>query len=129
MPTRRTTCAVAVLAGWLAGWLIAWPLAAGEADVVEARLIPEGGGRFTAEVTVRHADTGWDHYADRWEVLGPHGTPLGTRTLHHPHVEEQPFTRSLRGIAIPADVQRVTIRAHDSVHGFGGAQLEVPVPH
>jgi len=28
---------------------------------------PEPGYRF--EVTVRHTDEGWDHYADAWQVL------------------------------------------------------------
>lgn len=101
---------------------------AGEADVVEARLLLQSDGRYTAEVTVRHADTGWEHYADRWEVLGPDGTLLGARTLFHPHVEEQPFTRSLRDLEIPPTIERVTIRAHDSVHGFGGEEMTVAVP-
>ena len=47
------------------------------------------------------ADSGWDHYANRWEVLEPEGQVIATRTLLHPHVDEQPFTRSLSGIHIP----------------------------
>lgn len=101
---------------------------AGEADVVGARLLLQSDGRYTAEVTVRHDDTGWDHYADRWEVLGPDGTLLGARTLYHPHVEEQPFTRSLRDVEIPPEVESVTIRARDSQHGFGGEEMMVAVP-
>ena len=101
---------------------------AGPADVVAARLLPQADGRFTAEVTVRHADTGWEHYADRWEVLSPGGDLLGARTLFHPHVEEQPFTRSLRDLEIPPEIERVVIRARDSQHGFGGAELSVEVP-
>lgn len=95
---------------------------AGEADVVgvEAR---RSGTTWTFDVTVRHADTGWDHYADRWEVLGADGPVLGTRTLHHPHVEEQPFTRSLSGFAVPEGTVEVRVRAHDSVHGFGGREM------
>ncbi len=46
-------------------------------------------------VTLSHGDTGWDHYADGWQVIGADDTVLGTRVLHHPHVNEQPFTRSL----------------------------------
>ena len=57
-----------------------------EADEVLQRLHAKG------LVTVQHADTGWDHYADAWEVLAPDGTVLGTRTLLHPHTDEQPFT-------------------------------------
>lgn len=97
---------------------------AGEADVVgvEAR---RSGDTWSFDVTVRHADTGWDHYADSWEVVAPDGTVLATRTLYHPHVDEQPFTRSLGGVTVPADVDEVTVRARDSVHGFGGAQIRV----
>ncbi len=101
---------------------------AGEADVVDAVLQRQADGTYTAEVAVRHADTGWDHYADRWEVVAPDGRVLGTRTLYHPHVEEQPFTRSLRGLEVPEGVTLVRIRAHDSVHGFGGVEVELEVP-
>jgi hypothetical protein len=74
---------------------------------------------------VRHADTGWDHYANRWDVLAPDGTVLGTRTLLHPHENEQPFTRSLSGVSVPEGVRLVTIRANDSVHGEGGREVTV----
>jgi hypothetical protein len=119
--------------GWrLAGWTVGLALAcqaaqAGEAAVVDAALTPSGDGTWRIEVTVAHADAGWDHYADGWQVLAPDGTVLGTRTLLHPHETEQPFTRSLSGIAIPAGVVEVTVQAHDSVHGTGPA-LTLPVP-
>lgn len=77
------------------------------------------GGTWRFDVTVQHADTGWDHYADAWEILGPDGTRLGIRELLHPHVDEQPFTRSLTGVTIPEDVTSVEIRARDNVHGWG----------
>jgi len=102
---------------------------AGEADVVDVEVTKQGEGRFGFDVTVRHADEGWDHYADRWEVLGPEGAALGVRELAHPHVNEQPFTRSLSGVEIPADVAEVSVRARDSVHGYGGAEMTVAVPH
>jgi len=93
---------------------------AGEADVVDAEAARESDGTWRFEVTVRHADTGWDHYADRWQVETPEGRVLGTRVLLHPHETEQPFTRALGGVVIPDDVSEVVIRAHDSVHGDGG---------
>ncbi len=101
---------------------------AGQADVVavEAHKASDGAWRF--DVTVRHDDSGWEHYADRWEVLGPDGAVLGTRVLLHPHVGEQPFTRSLGGVAIPAEVRRVRLRARDSVHELGGKTVEVELP-
>ncbi len=100
---------------------------AGDADVVDVRVTPDGAGSYRFDVTVRHADSGWDHYADRWDVVAPDGTVLGSRTLFHPHVGEQPFTRSLPGVEIPASIRSVTVRAHDSVHGDGGAEMTVDV--
>lgn len=101
------------------------PALAGEADVVAATYEQASDGSYTFHVTVRHADTGWDHYADRWEIVAPDGTVLATRVLLHPHETEQPFTRSLPNVEIPDDVPEVTIRAHDSVHGPGGAEVTV----
>ncbi len=101
---------------------------AGEADVVDVKLTPTSDGIFRFDVTVRHADEGWEHYADAFEVVAPDGSVLGTRVLLHPHVDEQPFTRSLTGISIPDEVTEVTVRAHDSVHGYGGQELTVTIP-
>ena len=44
---------------------------------------------------------------------------LGTRTLAHPHVDEQPFTRTLNHVEIPEEIDVVYVRAVDSVHGDG----------
>ena len=92
---------------------------------VEAR--QSGDGRWRFDVTVRHADAGWDHYADKWEVVAPDGSVLGERVLLHPHDDEQPFTRSQSGIVIPEGMDHVMIRAHDSEHGWGaGRPFELP---
>lgn len=101
---------------------------AGEADVVEVKVEKTGKEVYRFEVTVRHGDEGWKHYADKWDVVAPDGTVLGTRTLYHPHVNEQPFTRSLSGVKIPATITKVTVRANDSVHSYGGATVTVDVP-
>lgn len=98
---------------------------AGEADVLAVEAAQDGAGTWRFEVTVKHADEGWEHYADKWEVLAPNGTVLGTRVLLHPHETEQPFTRALGGVAVPEGIERVTLRAHDSVHGLGGAEVTV----
>ena len=101
---------------------------AGEADVVGVEAVPNGPGIWRFNVTVRHDDTGWDHYADKWDIVAPDGEVLGTRVLAHPHENEQPFTRSLGGVAIPEGVDRVVVRAHDSEHGYGGLEVEVTLP-
>ena len=100
---------------------------AGEADVVAAEAVREGTGVYRFNVSVSHADAGWDHYANKWDVVAPDGTVLGTRELLHPHENEQPFTRSLGGVKIPDGVDRVTLRAHDSVHGYGGRELTIEI--
>jgi hypothetical protein len=106
--------------------LLAGPQAqAGEADVVDVKAGCEASCTFY--VTVRHADEGWDHYADRWEILTTDGKLIATRVLAHPHEEEQPFTRSLNRVDIPAGVSQVIVRAHDSIHGFGGKQVTVKI--
>jgi len=101
---------------------------AGEADVVGVEVTRSADGTHRFSVTVRHADEGWDHYADAWDVLAPDGSVLGTRELLHPHENEQPFTRSLDGVAIPDGIGEVTVRARDSVHGYGGEAMTVPLP-
>jgi hypothetical protein len=100
---------------------------AGEADVLEARISAKGGGVYRIDTTVKHADAGWDHYANRWDVLDVDGNVLGSRVLAHPHDNEQPFTRSLT-LNLPEGLNVVVIRAHDSVHGLGGATVELAVP-
>ena len=122
-----STRAAARLALALLGPIAAAPAHAGLADVTGAYAECTGSVcRFV--VTVRHADAGWSHYANAWEVLTPDGALIATRVLEHPHVAEQPFTRELRGVAIPPGVTRVRIRARDSVHGYGGREAVVAIP-
>ncbi len=98
---------------------------ASEADVVAVKATKTGNQTYRFDVTIRHEDTSWEHYADSWEVLGPDSSILGTRVLAHPHINEQPFTRSLSGVKIPAGINQVKIRAHDSIHAFGGETMVV----
>lgn len=101
---------------------------AGEADVVAAEVFKTDQGVYRFDVTVKHADTGWKHYADKWDVLDEKGNLIATRVLYHPHVNEQPFTRSLSGVNIPKGVSKVVIRAHDSVHKYGGKTVTLELP-
>lgn len=104
----------------------------GNADVLFVRAEKLDNNTWAFTVTVRHPDTGWEDYADGWdvvtlqgEVIKPDPESQFTRTLLHPHVDEQPFTRSQSGIRIPEDVTEVMVRAHDLVSGFGGQQVNV----
>lgn len=101
---------------------------AGQADVTAVTVTQEKARTYTFDVTVSHKDEGWDHYADSWEIIDNEGNLYGTRTLHHPHVSEQPFTRSLSNVEIPEEINTVIVRAHDSVHLYGGKTITVELP-
>lgn len=112
----------------IAGCLFAGAAQAGEADIVGAKASQSADGSWSFDVTVAHADEGWDHYADAFDVLTLDGEVLGQRVLAHPHVDEQPFTRSLRGVVIADEIEQVKIVARDSVHAYGGAEKIVDLP-
>ncbi len=99
------------------------------AHVIDATVESTGDGVYRVSATVASQETGLDKYADRWEIRNPStGAVIGERILAHPHVNEQPFTRSLPGVEIPADVSTVEIAAHDSVLGFCGDVFTADVP-
>lgn len=99
------------------------PAAADTPKVVNPRIIKLGKTSYEFQVTVQHVDASWDHFADRWEIIGPGGRVLGTRVLYHPHIGERQFTRKLRGVRIPEGVEHVIVRVHDKLHGYGREKL------
>jgi len=108
--------------------VIAGTAGAGQVEIVDASVRVSGSANYRFDVTLRHADTGWEHYADAWQVLAPDGSLLGERILYHPHEQEQPFTRSLSGVAIPPGTPYVMIRAHDKVHGYSDREFRLELP-
>ncbi|MCH7481056.1 MAG: hypothetical protein IIC79_06660 [Chloroflexi bacterium] len=106
------------------------PMNSANADVTYVKAVQSDNGSWTFYVTVSHPDTGWEDYLNGWDVVTEDGTILKpnpdspfTRLLLHPHVDEQPFTRSQSGIEIPAGAKIVTVRANDLVDGFGGQEV------
>ncbi|GAB5448476.1 hypothetical protein [Gymnodinialimonas sp.] len=107
--------------------LAATPAWADPAQVVGIDATPGANGwRF--DVTIAHGDTGWDDYADGWRVELADGTIIGNRPLAHPHVEEQPFTRSTSGVEVPDDTTEVFIRARTNVEGWADTTTAFTVP-
>lgn len=101
---------------------------AGEAIVEAAKIVALGAGQYRVSATIRHDDSGWDHYADGFEVLAPDGALLVTRKLVHPHENEQPFTRSTNAFAIPPGTEFVNVRARENILGYGDDMLKLAVP-
>lgn len=98
-------------------------------DVLKVSIRKAAPGVFRFDVTISSPDTGWKKYANAFRVKTADGHVLGTRVLYHPHVDEQPFTRSLGGVKIKSGIREVMVDARDSVKGWGGKSMRVVVPH
>jgi len=101
---------------------------AGKADVLDVKISKVAERTYNFAVTVRHKDEGWKHYANRWEIVSLNGNILATRVLAHPHIHEQPFTRSLANVKLPLRVKQVRVRAIDSKHKSAGKEILVKLP-
>ena len=106
-------------------WL-ATGAAAHAPEVVDVRAT-QTGETWRFDVTIAHEETGWDDYADGWEVIDAEGNQLGVRPLAHPHENEQPFTRSQSGIVIPDGTTEVYVRVRDNVNGWYETRYPVPL--
>lgn len=96
-------------------------------EVIDAVITPTG-DTFRVEVTISSPYDSPERYADAWRVKASDGTELAVRELTHDHAGEQPFTRSLDGVEIPADVTVVVVEGRDLANGWGGGSLELSVP-
>ena len=98
---------------------------ANEVEIVDVKARQDKDKSWRFAVTLKHADEGWDHYANEWQVIAADDKILATRTLYHPHVDEQPFTRNISGVKIPDDVKTVRVIARDTVHGHAKTAMLV----
>jgi hypothetical protein len=97
-------------------------------DVVSVKVQFRGPGVFDFDVTVSSPYDTAQRYADAFRVQGRDGVVYGERKLLHDHADEQPFTRDLHGVPIPAGVKVVVVQARDQRHGYGGRTVEVVLP-
>ena len=91
--------------------LISMPSFAQPPVIVKAEARVKTNQLFDIAVTLRHPDTGWEHYANEWVVIMDDEVELAKRTLYHPHVNEQPFTRYVRDVKIPTDAKSIKVIA------------------
>ena len=108
----------------LCGLVLSATVFANEVEIVKVELEPSA-NRWTFHVTLSHEDTGWDHFADGWRIVDSKGNELGYRKLWHPHVEEQPFTRTLANVLVPEGTNIIFIEAHDKVHGWAKKKVKI----
>jgi len=95
------------------------------AQVTHVVATQKSGSAWCFDVSVRHNDQGWNHYADGWEIIDLEGNQIGYRQLGHPHDNEQPVTRSQCNIKISSGTSKVLVRAKCNKHGFGGKPIFV----
>lgn len=93
--------------------------------VIDAVKITRFGTGWQFSTMVSHPDEGWDHYADAWEIIGENGTSLGLRILAHPHLTEQPFTRSLTGVQLPEGLAQFYLKVRCSRDGWSEQRFAV----
>lgn len=98
---------------------------ANDINILAAAIIHQSHGEYLVNVKLEHHDAGWQHYADEWRLVDNKGNILGSRVLQHPHVHEQPFTRSLSNVKISSELETVYIEAHDKVHGWTKNRLMI----
>ena len=106
------------------GLLLSSSVFASDVEIVNV-VLTKNTGTWRADVTLNHADTGWKHYADAWRLVDEKGNEISKRTLYHPHVDEQPFTRSLSNIQIPKENKIIYIEAHDLNRGWSPGKVRI----
>jgi len=97
-------------------------------DVVDVMVQARGENRFDFDVTLSSPYDTPQRYADAFRVKNADGQAYGERKLLHHHENEQPFTRDLYGVSIPAGIRTVVIQARDQQYGYGGKTMEIALP-
>lgn len=97
-------------------------------DVVAVQVQARGANTFDFDVTVSSPYDTPQRYADAFRAMGQDGAVYGERKLLHDHAGEQPFTRDLYRVKVPAGVQSVVIQARDQQYGWGGKTQLVVLP-
>ncbi len=118
MRPRRLLAVVCALAVLGAGAAIA-----DKPQAISARVILVGDSRFQFEVNIVHEDDSWEHYVDRWEVIGNGGKIIATDNVFYPRIGQDFVYRVLRGVKVDPGTEFVAFRLHDIRHGYGREKL------
>lgn len=97
-------------------------------DVLAVKVHARGDNRFDFDVTIASPYDTPQRYADAFRVISADGIQYGERVLLHDHADEQPFTRDLHGVTVPAGMRAVVVQARDRKFGYGGKSVQVQLP-
>lgn len=97
-------------------------------DVVAVTVQSNGDNRFDFDATISSPYDSPLRYADAFRVSSTEGVAYGERKILHDHANEQPFTRDLYDVYIPAGVRVVVVQAKDQRYGYGGKTQRVLLP-
>ena len=97
-------------------------------DVLAVQVRAAGANRFDFDVTVSSPYDSARRYADGIRARSEDGVVFGQRKLFHDHADEQPFTRDMYGVEVPAGVKSVVVEARDQRFGYGGRTVAVDLP-
>ena len=110
----------------LAAALVAMPLVADEPRIRDATAC-KSGMSWRVDVTLEHPDSGWDHYADGWEVLDADGNRLGYRGCITRMSTSSPLPARSPISTCPTARAKIHIRAHCSVDGWGEETFRIDI--
>jgi hypothetical protein len=98
-------------------------------DVTDVKVrLARDGKQFDFDVTLSSPYDTRERYADAFRVSNGKGLNFGERILLHDHQDEQPFTRDLYEVDIPAGVKEVVVQGRDRKFGYGGKTRTVKLP-
>jgi hypothetical protein len=97
-------------------------------DIVAVKVRTAQAGTFDFDVTVSSLYDTPIRYADGIRARSKDGQVYGERKLVHDHADEQPFTRDMYGVKVPAGISAVVIEARDLRYGYGGKTQVVQLP-
>ena len=98
-------------------------------DVTAVQVVQRGAAdTYDFYVTISSPYESASRYADAFRVKTSDGAVLGERILLHDHVDEQPFTRELMAVRIPAGIKTVIVEGRDMKSGWGGKMMAAALP-
>ena len=96
---------------------------AGKPRFVHARVVAAGDNRYHFTAQIAHFDLSWEHFVDRWEIIGENRRVLATDNIYYPQIGGGVLVRLLTGVKVEPGTEYVIFRVHDKQDGYGREKL------